>query len=86
MTPDLVNALFEALGAIFLLRHCWVLWKSKQARGVSLISTIFFASWGLWNIYYYPHLEQWYSFSAGLAIVSANCLWIWLIIYIRSQE
>lgn len=86
VTPDLINGILEASGSIFVLKHCWALWKSKQSRGVSLLSTIFFAVWGFWNIYYYPHLDQILSLYGGMAIVAANCIWIGLIIYLRLKE
>jgi len=85
-TPDLINGAFEALGSLFILNHCRALWKSKQAHGVSLLSTTFFSAWGFWNIFYYPHLDQMLSFYGGLAICAANLLWISLIWYIRRME
>jgi uncharacterized membrane protein YfcA len=84
--PDFINGSFEALGSLFILNHCLALWKSRQARGVSLVSTIFFQSWGIWNIFYYPHLDQMISFYGGIAIFIANTVWIGLIIWVRSKE
>ncbi len=84
--PDLINGSFETLGCLFVLKHCSALWKSKQARGVSLISTIYFTLWGFWNIWYYPHLDQWLSFTGGIAIVISNCIWVGLLIFIRLKE
>jgi len=85
-TPDLVNGAFEALGSLFILNHCRVLWKSKQAHGVSILSTIFFAAWGVWNLFFYPHLDQWFSFIGGLAIMAANMVWISMLIYLRRSQ
>jgi uncharacterized BrkB/YihY/UPF0761 family membrane protein len=86
MIPDLINAAFEGFAALFILNHCRALWKSKQAHGVSLLSTVFFTTWGLWNIFYYPHIGQNYSFKAGLAVVSANFIWVYLIWKVRRLE
>lgn len=86
ITPDIINGTFEAFGSLFILNHCRVLWVTRQARGISLLSTSFFSAWGLWNIFYYPHLEQMFSFYAGLMIMAANCVWIGSIVYLRSQE
>lgn len=80
---DLINASFEAFGSVAILRHCWVLYKAKKFEGVSLASVAFFWSWGVWNLYYYPHLGQWFSFAAGVSIMLANCLWISLMIYYK---
>jgi hypothetical protein len=82
-SADTINATFELLGGFFLLNHCRALWKSKEANGVSLLSTVFFALWGLWNVVYYPHLGQMLSFYAGLFIMFANTVWIVLIVYVR---
>jgi hypothetical protein len=86
MVPDLVNGGFEALASLFILNHCRAIWRSRQAHGISLLSTVFFAAWGLWNIWYYPHLGQLFSFYAGIAVVCANFFWIYSIWLIRKSE
>ena len=86
MWADIINASFEVLGGFFILNHCRVVWKDKAVAGVSIVSTIFFSGWGLWNIYYYPSLDQWYSFWGGLFIVAANLLWVALLIKYRHGE
>ena len=84
MFADIFNGCFEATGAIMLSRNVWQLYKDKCVRGVHWLPTLFFASWGLWNLYYYPHLEQWWSFSGGLAIVIVNSIWFAQMIYYRN--
>lgn len=81
MIADYVNGLFELLGAFFILNHCFRLYKDKLVRGVSVVSTIFFTFWGIWNLYYYPSLNQWASFVGGVMIVLGNMLWIGLMSY-----
>lgn len=85
VTPDQVNGAFEALASVMILNHTRALWKSRQAHGVSFLSSLFFTSWGFWNIWYYPHLEQLFSFYAGIAVVSANVFWNYSIWRIRQQ-
>lgn len=84
--PDLINGSLELIGCLSILNHVRALWKSKQAHGISVISTMFFFGWGLWNLFYYPHLDQWLSFAGGIAITIANCIWIASILYIRKTE
>lgn len=84
--PDLINGAFEALGGFAILGHCWRLYKDKQVRGASWFATVFFTAWGVWNLYYYPHLDQWLSFTGGLFIVAANTLWVGLMLYYIRQE
>jgi len=83
MIPDIFNGAFETLGGLFILNHCRAVVRDKAVKGVSILSTAFFSAWGLWNLYYYPHLEQWWSFSGGVVIVAANCLWVALLLRYR---
>lgn len=78
---DGINGYFEALGALAIFVHCRRLWKDKHVAGVSIWATVFFASWGFWNLAYYPHLAQWASFAGGCGIVLGNCVWIAGMIY-----
>ena len=84
--PDLINGAFEAFGAFFVFNHCRVLRRDRCVRGVSLASTVSFTVWGLWNLYYYPHLGQLLSFCGSLGIVVANSVYIGMIVYYRRQE
>lgn len=87
MSPDLINGIFEFVGSLFIWRSIYLLYKQKQVHGVSVLSIGFFASWGGWNIYYYPCLDQWISFYGGLSIVFANTIWVaQLIYYLRKQR
>jgi hypothetical protein len=83
---DVMNGAYESLGGLFVLLHILKLLRDKAVRGVSIPATAFFASWGLWNLYYYPHLDQWCSFAGGLGIVTANSAWIVLMLYYVRKE
>ncbi len=84
--PDFINGLFEATAGFAVLNHCRQVLKDKDVKGVSIASTIFFTSWGFWNLYYYPHLDQWFSFTGGLFIVASNTLWVVLMIYYKKAN
>jgi len=75
LTPDFGNSLFELIGAFFTWRNAYQLFKDKILRGVYWPTQFFFATWGLWNLFYYPSLEQWLSFYAGAILVIGNLLW-----------
>lgn len=79
MNPDIVNALFEFGGALAILASVMKLARDKCVRGVHWFTTAFFGAWGLWNLYYYPSLDQFWSFAAGLAVVTANALYLAMI-------
>lgn len=87
MSPDLINGIFESAGAAAILDHCWQLWKDKSVRGVSWKAVTFFTLWGYWNLFYYPHLDQWWSFWGGVFIVASNMLWLCMMLYyIRAES
>jgi hypothetical protein len=86
VTPDHINGTFEALGAFFILQSIIKLHRDKKVRGVSWIHSGFFAAWGYWNLYYYPALEQWWSFAGGAGIVLTNTIWLGQILYYNRKE
>lgn len=86
MIPDAINGCFEILGSFFILNHCRVLLKQKKVSGVSVVSTVYFSAWGFWNLYYYPSLDQWMSFTGGIAIMLSNVLWIGLMLWYRRDR
>lgn len=85
MTPDIINGCFEAFAGIMILLHCRRLFIDKKVRGASTVATFFFTSWGFWNLFYYPNLGQTWSFVGGLVVVTANALWLGLMLYYRKS-
>lgn len=80
MNNDLVNGFFE-LGAGLL---CWFnvrkILADKKIHGVYWPVQAFFAAWGWWNLYYYPTLNQWFSFAGGIILVAGNTIWVLLAV------
>lgn len=76
MTPDIINGLFEFGGAIVSLMNVREIVRTKKVVGVRWEPTAFFSAWGIWNLYFYPHLGQWFSFAGGAALVYVNVMWI----------
>jgi len=83
MTPDIMNGTLELGGGLFLLKNVLQLHRDKVTRGVHWAPTAYFAFWGLWNLYYYPHLEQWFSVSGAAFLVSVNLFWFGQMMYYR---
>jgi hypothetical protein len=81
--PDLINGSFEFLGGFALWDNVKRIRKDKQVRGVNWKVTLFFTSWGFWNLFYYPHLGQWLSFAGGVNIVAANAFWLYFAVKYR---
>jgi hypothetical protein len=83
LTNDMINGLWELCGSLFLFRNSQMLWRDKMVKGVSILPTIYFFGWGIWNLFWYPSLHQFYSFMGGITIMAANCLWIVLMLYFK---
>jgi len=81
ITPDQFNGCFEFFGGILTLLSVRRIWLDKLVHGVSPIPVTFFTAWGFWNLYYYPHLDQWWSFAGGIFIVAVNSVWVALLFY-----
>lgn len=86
MTPDTINGLFEIAGAVFVSRDIQLLAKHKTVKGKGLGSNIFFSCWGMWNLYYYPTLDQWMSFIGAILLVATNLIWFLMALYYIRQE
>lgn len=82
---DIINGSFELLGGIIYILNIRVILKDKVVNGVSLIPSFFFSSWGIWNLFYYPSLEQWYSFIGAVFLVISNTTWLGLALYYRRK-
>lgn len=80
-TPDFFNGLYELIGGWFIAQDVRKLIEHKTIKGVYWPGRTFFLSWGVWNLYYYPSYDQWWSFTGGLAICSANIVWVALACY-----
>lgn len=83
MSPDIINAIFEFGGGCLIWLSVRQLWKDKELKGVHWAPIIFFWAWGVWNLFYYPSLDQWWSFTGGLWIVVANGVWMGQILYYK---
>ncbi len=74
--PDFVNGTLELVGGVMLWANVQRLRRDRQIRGVDWRVTAFFMIWGVWNLFYYPNLDQWASFVGTLFLCSANAFWL----------
>lgn len=84
--PDIVNGVFESAGGFFIALSIRKLHHDKLVRGVSWPHVAFFSSWGYWNLYFYPNLDQWFSFGGGAFLVASNTAWLLQIAYYLRRE
>ena len=80
---DAINGTYELLGGYFIFLHIRALCRDKDVKGVSWSAVCFFTTWGYWNLFYYPYLNQYLSFVGGVAIAITNTTWLALIIYYK---
>ncbi|KKN56259.1 hypothetical protein LCGC14_0574040 [marine sediment metagenome] len=81
MWQDNMNGLFEFCSGFFILLHCIKMFRDKKVQGVSILAVIFFTAWSYWNLHYYPHLHQWWSFGGGAFTTLAHTIWASMTIY-----
>lgn len=76
----MINGLFETCAALAIFLHIIKLIHDKKHAGVSIIATIFFTTWGAWNLFFYPHVGLWWSFIGGTFVFGANTAYVILLI------
>lgn len=75
ISPDAINGSLEFGSALLMTLNVRRLTVDKSIAGISIIPTLFFDTWGFWNLYYYPALAQWWSFTGGACLVLVNMAW-----------
>ena len=83
--PDIINGGFELFASGFIILSILKVWHSHSSKGVNWIHPAFFSAWGFWNLYYYPHLDQWFSLIGGIGVVVCNTIWVALLFKYRRQ-
>lgn len=77
---DLINGSFEGGAALVNVLSIRELLKHREIKGVHWGPNLLFAAWGFFNLYYYPHLHQWFSFGCAICLTAMNCVWLALLI------
>jgi hypothetical protein len=86
MSPDFWNGLFEFVGSLILIINCYRVYKDKRVAGVSIYPVAFFNAWGIWNLYFYPAIDAWWSFVGSIFMVTANTTWVVMAIYYTARN
>jgi hypothetical protein len=81
LTSDIINALWELAGALFMLRAIIVILEHKEVRGIEWSTIFFFSSWGLWNTIFYPTNGFFWSWVASIFLCAGNITYLILLIY-----
>ena len=83
---DFINGVFEAGIACFLFKGVLMLRTDKEVKGFYWPTVAWTTAWGIWNLAYYPHLGQWFSFSGGVAVVLVNITWLAHVAYYKRHR
>lgn len=78
---DVINGSFEIIGAIAAWMNVAAYLRHRAIQGVFWPNTLFYTSWGLWNLIYYSALSQPVSFYAGIALTSGSAMWVVLVAF-----
>lgn len=79
-TMDQINAVAEVLACIVLAPSIMKAWRLKVVQGVHWVTPAFFWSYGIWNLFYYHSLEQWWSGLAAILLATQNTVWLLMVI------
>jgi hypothetical protein len=88
MFNDYGNTLFEAIGSIMAWLNVKALYKDNEIKGVYWPIYIFYSVWGYWNLYYYPSVNCWGSFVAGIILALGNTAWVVVAVrlYLKNKK
>ena len=86
MSLDHINAFFEIVGSVLVWFNVKQLIQDKKVMGISLSVSVFYCVWSLWSVYYYPNLDQWFSFGGGVLLAIGNIFWCSMAIYYRFRN
>jgi len=78
---DMINGGFELGLSILVWLNIRRVILDKSVKGVSIIVNVFVTMWGLWNLFYYPHLGQVFSYLCGVGVFIGNGVYLMLLIY-----
>ena len=75
---DLVNALFETVGAVLTWRDVRILFRDKHVAGVSWWARGWWGMWGAFNVVYYYGVGHPLSMYAGAVLTLGNLAWTYM--------
>jgi hypothetical protein len=75
--PDLINGCLEAAMGYAGWQNLKAIRRDKSVKGVHWYTTAVAGLWGFYNLFYYPHLGQYFSFFAGIGICAINSTWLY---------
>lgn len=84
--PDVINGLFLFVGALVICLSIKKLYIQGQVRGIDWRHPAFFNFWGIYQLFFYENLEQWFSLGAAITTVLAGSVYLCMILYWTYKE
>lgn len=84
--PDVINGLFLFVGALVICLSIKKLYIQGQVRGIDWRHPAFFNFWGMYQLFFYANLEQWFSFAAAITTVLAGTTYLLMILFQLAAE
>lgn len=81
ITPDMINAGFEFLGAFMVIHNCKTLYDDGCVAGVSPWAIAFFTLWSAWNLFYYDNLGESVSWYAAIGMAVCQFIYLVMLVY-----
>lgn len=85
-TADIINGLFEVVGAFAGIANCVRLHKDKQVKGYAWQVAVFFLIWYWWFVFYYCTLNQVFSMVVGVVAAIIDTIWVLQFFYWSTRE
>jgi hypothetical protein len=76
---DLINAGLELVGGLFVSTSIATLWRDRVLKGIHPAHVAYSATSAVWFVYYYAHLDQWFSFACAGLYALATGTWVTLL-------
>lgn len=78
---DFINAQFILLACIFGVYNIYIIYKHKDAKGISISSQLFFFVWTVWSLFFYVSLGQWVSCVLEFVLMLTTLTYLCLMVY-----
>lgn len=77
---DLINGIFESIGAVVIWINVRQVIKDKFISGVHWVPALFWTVYSFWGLIYYYTLHQPISLIAGISIALGQAIWLGLFV------
>lgn len=81
MLVDQITGGFQFFASIFIMLNIRALLKSREMKGISLLTIVFYNLWDFWGVYMFYRIGNSYSMWTAVAITVVYTTWSCLVFY-----